>query len=57
MVQLQPSISAYRLTLAKMLIQAGQAEKARTELTVLSNLATKYVGQPGGAMSQILLNS
>ena len=45
-VQLQPSISAYRLTLAKMYIQAGQSEQARIELTVLSNLGDKYVGQP-----------
>ena len=45
-VQLQPSNNGYRLTLAKMYIQAGQSEQARTELTVLSNLGDKYVGQP-----------
>lgn len=45
-VQLQPSVNAYRLTLAKMYIQAGQSEQARTELTVLANLGDKYAGQP-----------
>ena len=45
-VQLQPSNNGYRLTLAKMYIQAGQSEQARTELTVLSNLGDRYIGQP-----------
>ncbi len=44
-VQLQPANNAYRLTLAKMYVRAGQSEQARSELMVLSNLGSKYGDQ------------
>lgn len=45
-VQMQPSNNAFRLMLAKMYIQAGNAEQAKTELAILANLGSKYDGQP-----------
>ena len=44
-VQMQPSNNAFRLMLAKMYVQAGQSELAKTELAILANLGSKYDGQ------------
>lgn len=44
-VKLQPGNNGYRLTLARLYIQAGQSEQARSELTLLSNLGEKFAGQ------------
>jgi putative PEP-CTERM system TPR-repeat lipoprotein len=45
-VQLQPANNSFRLSLAKLYVQAGQPEQAKTELAILSSLGDKFAGQP-----------